>query len=87
MADTLCKGLMKVNNQVICLLRDYKQEIPDNKYAELLDSGIVDSFDIVNIIALIEKKFQISIEAEDILPENFKSVDEISRLVERYLNK
>lgn len=75
-----------MENEILELLHGYKQEIPSDSSADILDSGIIDSFDMVNIVSLLESRFHISVDAEDILPENFQSIDCISKLVERYVN-
>ena len=40
---------------------------------------------MVNIVAEIESEFQIEIDPEDIISENFESVDNIVSLVKKYL--
>jgi len=49
----------------------------------LIDDGILDSFDIIAIIAEISDTFDITITANEIIPENFNSVDALYALVER----
>ena len=57
--------------------------VPDNPEVDLLKEGIIDSFDIVNIVANIEEKFAIEIDAEEIVPENFLSINTMVDLVRR----
>ena len=59
---------------------------PDIDFATeqtLIDSGILDSFDIVSIISDLNDEFDISIRITELKPENFNSVDAILALVER----
>ena len=58
------------------------REITDEKI-NLLADGYLDSFAIVNLIAAIEDKFGITVAAEDILPQNFATVEDIAALIER----
>lgn len=58
------------------------REITDEKI-NLLAGGYLDSFAIVNLIAAIEDKFAITIAAEDILPQNFATVEDIAALIAR----
>ena len=58
------------------------REITDEKI-NLLADGYLDSFAIVNLIAAVEDKFGITVAAEDILPQNFATVEDIAALIER----
>lgn len=58
------------------------REITDEKI-NLLADGYLDSFAIVNLIAAIEDKFGITVAAEDILPQNFATIENIAALIER----
>ena len=73
-----------INEEVYELLREINNDIPEDDDLDLLGSGIIDSFDVVNIVAGLEEKFQIEIDAEDIVPENFSKLVEIIHLVKKY---
>lgn len=47
----------------------------------LLESGILDSFGIMTLLAFIEKSFRITIPVENIEPANFETVAAISRFI------
>lgn len=47
----------------------------------LIEEGMLDSFDIVNLVSELDSTFGISIDGIDILPENFVTVDAIKTLV------
>jgi acyl carrier protein len=49
----------------------------------LLQNGIVDSTGVLDLILLVEDKFGLRVADEDVTPENFDSVDRISRFLER----
>lgn len=46
-----------------------------------LVDGLVDSLDIIRLITLLETEFEISINALDIVPENFDSINSIIKLI------
>ena len=54
---------------------------------ELLDSGIIDSFDTVSLILELNEEFEIEIGVEEILPENFETPEKILSLVEGFLGE
>lgn len=45
----------------------------------LISEGIIDSFEVVNIVMELEEEFKIEIDPEDVIAENFASVDSIIR--------
>lgn len=50
---------------------------------DLLNTGLMDSFQILVLIAEIEKKFQISIPEDIEILSHFKNVEAISNFIER----
>ena len=58
-----------------------------NEEDSLLDSGIIDSLGILDLINFIEKEFAISISDEEVLPENFESIHNLTAFVERKISK
>lgn len=63
------------------LLREINEDIPQNYEIGLIEEGYIDSFAIVNIVASLEEEFNIELEAEDIIPENFYSIHSIAMMV------
>ncbi|MDE6900195.1 MAG: acyl carrier protein [Oscillospiraceae bacterium] len=49
----------------------------------LIDDGILDSLNIVMLVGELNEAFDISIGAEDLVPENFNSAQAIYALVQR----
>ena len=49
----------------------------------LLDSGIVDSTGILELIEFIEASYRIRVAAEEMVPANFESIDAISTFLGR----
>lgn len=49
----------------------------------LIDDEILDSFDIVSLIAEISNQMDVTISAKDIIPENFNSAQALWELIER----
>jgi len=53
----------------------------------LLDSGVVDSAVMIDLIAYLESTFGVQVPDEDMMPENFETLRAITDYVERKLGK
>lgn len=73
--------------KLITILADIKPGVRFEECTDLVDKGIVDSIDIVNIISAIETEFGIEIDPDEIDPENFQSADSIWEMIQRIKNK
>lgn len=49
---------------------------------ELLISGMLDSLAVMSLVAFVEKAFSISVPFEDVLIENFSTIDTMTAYVE-----
>lgn len=47
----------------------------------LMDAGVLDSLRLMDLVPELEKTFGITVEAEDLTPENFDSIGAISTFV------
>ena len=47
----------------------------------LIDSGIIDSLGIMSLIGYLEENFKIQVAGDDLVPENFASIDMINAFV------
>jgi acyl carrier protein len=67
------------------LIKDKKQaNLKDSD--SLIESGIVDSLGIMKLIGFLEDKVNIQISDDELIPENFSSVDSIAALVHKKQN-
>lgn len=48
-----------------------------------LESGLIDSLGILDLVHFLENEFSIQVSDEDLLPENFQSLDAVSAFVNR----
>ena len=65
------------------LLASLKPEIDFETEKELIDDGLLESFDVITQIAELEDQFEVEIPAEEIVPENFNSAEGIWNLLQR----
>ena len=48
----------------------------------LIESGIIDSLGILKLVSAIEEKLKIEVLDEELIPENFQTVNDIVKLIE-----
>lgn len=65
------------------IIEDVRPDIEYNEDSLLIDEGLIDSFDAVNLVLDLNEEFNINIGVEEVTPENFNTVDSIEKLVER----
>jgi acyl carrier protein len=53
----------------------------------LLTQGIIDSMGILKLVSFMENKFGIKINNEDIVPENFQTINDLKVFVENKIKK
>jgi acyl carrier protein len=66
------------------LLSEIRPEVDFSASQDFIDDGILDSFDVVTLVAAIDKEFGISIDGVDIVPEHFRTINAITNLVRKY---
>lgn len=53
---------------------------------DIIEGGYIDSFELMSIIASFSDQFGIEISIEELVPENFNSVDAMTQMVDRLVN-
>ncbi|MBO7175744.1 MAG: acyl carrier protein [Clostridia bacterium] len=69
--------------QLLEILKELHEDVDFETEEGLVDDGILDSLDIVTLITEINDAFDISIPAEEIIPDNFNSAAAIWALIEK----
>lgn len=73
---------MEENRQELMeILEETRPDIDFENEKALIDNELLDSFDIISIVSEINDAFDISINVNDLLPENFNSVEAILALI------
>lgn len=72
-----------MREKVLEILQEVREDIDFEKEGRLVDDGILESIDIVTIIAYLCDEFNIEIQSSDIIAENFNSLDAITSLMEK----
>ena len=73
--------------QLIDILSSIRPDVDFDKEDALIDDEILTSFDIIAMVSEINVQYGIEILVDDLLPENFNSVDAILELIERMENE
>ncbi len=65
------------------LLEGIRPDIDFEKEDKLIDNGILDSIDIIGIVTEINDTFDVDINVQYLLPENFNSMEAIYALIQK----
>ena len=74
---------MNTREQVLAILKEVKPTKELEGINDLIEGGFIDSFELMSLVANLTDKFGIDITIDELVPENFNSVDAISEMVER----
>lgn len=71
-----------MKEQIIKILTELRPEFDFTQEGlNFIEEGMLDSFDVVNLVNELDTTYGISIDGVDILPENFATVDAIVALL------
>jgi len=63
------------------ILKEIRPEFDFTTSNDFMADGMLDSFDMVTLVATLDKTYGISIQGTDIVPENFKNLQAIEALL------
>ena len=69
-------------DKLIEILSEICPNVDFRKEKALVDDGLIDSFEIVSIVAEIMDHFEVEQDVDDLMPENFNSVEAMMQLIE-----
>ena len=70
-------------DKLLEILQGIRPDVDFENETELIDEGILDSFDVVSIISEIDDAFGVQIRINELEPENFNSAEAIWSLIEK----
>jgi len=65
------------------ILSELRPDLDFGTQTKLIDDGILDSFDVIAVVAEVGEAFDVSINAAHLTPENFNSADAMYALIQR----
>lgn len=68
-------------NKILEILDSIRPESDFTKSTNFIEDRLIDSFDIVSLVNELEEAYDILVDALDILPENFSSLEAIKALI------
>lgn len=68
--------------KLFAILEDIRPDVNFKEETKLIDDSILDSFDIISIVGDINDTFEVEIDVNDLVPENFNSAEAIWALIQ-----
>ena len=65
------------------ILTELRPEFDFHTSNNFIDTGMLDSFDLVSLVSELDEIYGISIDGLDIVPENFSSVQAITDIIRK----
>ena len=74
---------MTTKDTILEILEDIKPGIDAEGRTDLATGRVLESFDILTLISELNAEFDIMIPLEEVIPDNFDTIDGITALVDR----
>ena len=75
-----------MKEQLLKILSELRPDVDFENETALVTDGILDSFDIVSLVAELNGEFDVTIGVDDLEPENFDTVDAMVQLLNDLLD-
>jgi len=72
-----------MNEVILKMLSELRPEFSFEDSDDYVMDGLLDSFDIISLVSMLEEKYNVKIDGLDIVPENFSSLETIVELVKK----
>ena len=69
--------------EILSILQEIKPGVDFSVEENIIEDELLDSFDIVTLVAKLNDEFDIEITPSDLIPENFSSAKNIYNLVKK----
>lgn len=74
-------------DRLLEILKEIRPDVDFENEKKLIDDEILDSFDIISIVSEMNDEFDVDINVDDLLPENFNTVDAMYELITKLQNE
>ena len=70
-------------DELLEILSKLHPDVDFTTRTDLIDAGVLDSFDIISLVAEFGQTFDVQVPAEEIVPENFNSAVALHAMIVR----
>ena len=77
----------EIRKIVLRTLEDMHPDIDFDGYDAMIDGKVLDSFDVISLVADLNDEFDITITADQLVPENFNTVDAICAMIQKLMDE
>lgn len=77
----------EIRESILEILQELHEDGDFENEEKLVDHKILDSFDLVTLVAELGEEFDVEITARDFVPENFNSVERLTNMVIRLMDE
>ena len=72
-----------MENDILNMLNELRPEFDFTDSDDFVMDGLLDSFDIISIVSEVNEEFDVDINVNDLLPENFNSAKALYELIQK----
>jgi acyl carrier protein len=72
-----------MEERIVKVLESVKPDVKGSLDKNFINDGVLDSLDIMRLIAALEEEFNIEVDPEDVITDNFETIAAIKTLVEK----
>lgn len=73
-----------MTQNLTALLAEIRPEAAFDQSSDFFADGLLDSFDLMTFVAALDRKYGISIDGVDIVPEHFCNLSAVCSLLQKY---
>ena len=71
-------------DELIGILREIRPEFEFRDSEDFVGDGMLDSLDVITLVAALDQRYRISVRGVEIVPENFRNLETIAVLLRKH---
>ena len=72
-----------MKEKLLAILKSLKEDVDFESQTAMVDDGVIDSLTLTTLIVELEDAFGIEVDMEELVPENFNTVDAMLDMISR----